>query len=113
MRCGSCGAETTVLESRKRDGGVYRRRWCSACDCRFSTLETVMRGLKPGPKPAERPAPPPTKPKAAKPAQRKADKPVVKRAPASNRLHDYWMRGEPHDYTEDLREAGIDTAHFG
>ena len=106
MKCAACGAESTVLESRKRDGGTYRRRMCPACGCRFSTMETIMHGLKTGPRPSKpAPAPKPAKPKAARPAARRP-------APA-RRLDDYWMRGEPHDYQDDLREAGIDTTHFG
>lgn len=50
MRCPSCASETTVLESRKRETGIYRRRLCEACGSRFSTMETVIQEKR-GPKP--------------------------------------------------------------
>src|SRR5687767_8610418 len=41
MDCPSCSASTRVLESRPADGGeaVRRRRECSECGRRFTTLE--------------------------------------------------------------------------
>ena len=103
MKCTACATETTVLSTRSQETGIYRRRECPACGARFSTMEQAV-GLKPGPKPSTsdlRPA----RPVAAKPAPRST-------APA-RRLNDRCMRTEPHDYTDDLREAGIDTTHFG
>jgi len=105
MKCTACATETMVLSTRSRESGIYRRRECPACGTRFSTMEAAV-GMRPGPK-TTKPAPPPrvAKPRAARPAPRQP-------APA-RRLDDHWMRAEPHDFQEDLREAGIDTTHFG
>ncbi len=105
MKCASCQAETAVLESRRRDDGMYRRRECPSCGARFSTMETVV-GLKPGPKSQ--------KPEAqAKPAKPKGIKPAPPRAAPVRRVDDFWLRNETHDYHEDLKELGIDTTDFG
>ena len=40
MRCPDCGARAEVLDSRPRpDGGVRRRRRCTSCRRRFTTIE--------------------------------------------------------------------------
>ena len=46
MRCPKCDylpveGETRVINSRPRDGSIYRRRRCPKCLHRFSTTETV------------------------------------------------------------------------
>lgn len=42
MDCPGCGERATkVVDSRKRDGAIYRRRACK-CGTRFSTNETVV-----------------------------------------------------------------------
>lgn len=105
MRCASCQTETTVLESRRRDDGTYRRRECLSCGARFSTMETVV-GLKPGPKSQKPEAP-------VKPAKLKGIKPVPPRAAPVRRVDDFWLRNETHDYREDLKELGIDTTDIG
>lgn len=105
MRCASCQAETSVLESRRRDDGMYRRRECPSCGARFSTMETVV-GLKPGPKSQKPEAP-------AKPAKLKGIKPAPPRAAPVRRVDDFWLRNETHDYHEDLKELGIDTTDIG
>lgn len=48
MKCPKCGKMNTskVLESRYRTGGIYRRRECTICGYRFSTLEKVYRPKK-------------------------------------------------------------------
>lgn len=103
MKCASCQTDTLVRESRRREDGMYRRRECPACGARFSTMETVV-GLKPGPK-SQKPDAPPAKPKSIKAAPRHS-------APV-RRIDDYWMRNEPHDYQEELKELGIDTTDIG
>ncbi len=105
MKCASCQAETTVLESRRRDDGMYRRRECPSCGARFSNMETVV-GLKPGTKSRKPEAP-------AKPAKLKGIKPAPPRAAPVQRVDDFWLRNETHDYHEDLKELGIDTTDIG
>ena len=40
MRCPDCGARAEVLDSRPRpDGAVRRRRECTSCQRRFTTVE--------------------------------------------------------------------------
>jgi transcriptional regulator NrdR family protein len=41
MKCGSCGSETRVLETRAWSSGVVvsRRRECEGCSLRFTTVE--------------------------------------------------------------------------
>ncbi len=40
MRCPDCGERAEVLDSRPRpDGGVRRRRRCTSCGERFTTIE--------------------------------------------------------------------------
>ena len=40
MRCPDCGERAEVLDSRPRpDGGVRRRRRCTSCGDRFTTIE--------------------------------------------------------------------------
>ena len=42
MRCPSCGGvDSRVVDSRNMEGGVRRRRECSACRYRFTTTERV------------------------------------------------------------------------
>lgn len=57
MICPGCGkiGVSKVLESRFRDGSVYRRRECTICGRRFSTTETITNPeLKPLRKPRRR-----------------------------------------------------------
>lgn len=105
MRCASCQTETTVLESRRRDDGTYRRRECPTCGSRFSTMETLV-GLKPGPKSQKPEAP-------ARPAKLKGIKPAPPKAAPVRRVDDFWLRNETHDYRDDLKELGIDTTDIG
>ena len=45
MRCPDCGARAEVLDSRPRpDGDVRRRRHCTSCDKRFTTIERARVG---------------------------------------------------------------------
>lgn len=38
--CPYCGEhKTEVIDSRSRDGRIYRRRKCGSCESRFATLE--------------------------------------------------------------------------
>lgn len=40
MKCPTCGARAEVVDSRPRpDGTIRRRRACTSCDERFTTLE--------------------------------------------------------------------------
>ena len=40
MTCVNCGADSSVLSTRRRrDGTISRRRQCDECGCRFSTVE--------------------------------------------------------------------------
>jgi hypothetical protein len=54
MQC-HCGGETRVLESRKTSDGLKRRRKCTLCAYRFTTVERILE-VQPVPKPAK-PAP--------------------------------------------------------
>ena len=46
MRCPSCGSDSTrVIDARTSDGGVRRRRECSACEERFVTEEQARRNV--------------------------------------------------------------------
>lgn len=40
MDCPSCDAKTTVFETAKYEGDVYRKRRCLTCDYQFVTRET-------------------------------------------------------------------------
>ena len=43
MKCISCDSrETKVVESRKKDFSIRRRRECLSCKKRFSTVETLV-----------------------------------------------------------------------
>ena len=42
MNCPSCGAWSSVLETRKSTVGVRRRRLCEACSGKFTTYEVVV-----------------------------------------------------------------------
>lgn len=43
MLCPKCKGKAVVIDSRKyKTGEVYRRRKCTSCGCRFSTLECVV-----------------------------------------------------------------------
>ncbi|MCE2836912.1 MAG: hypothetical protein LW834_08105 [Cyanobium sp. 49614_E6] len=46
MRCTACGADTATLETRRRNGAIYRRRQCQECSERFSTRELPEAALK-------------------------------------------------------------------
>lgn len=110
MRCPSCASETTVLESRKRETGTYRRRLCEACGSRFSTMETVIQEKR-GPKPKADVSKKPAKTDTSRP---RVDAKNTKPKPAPRqRLEDVWMRNaEQHSYQDDLQEAGIDIPNF-
>lgn len=42
MNCPKCNGKTTVMESRKQRGGtIRRRRRCTKCGTRFTTLEMI------------------------------------------------------------------------
>lgn len=44
MDCPKCKGKAVVIDSRKyKTGEVYRRRRCTGCGCRFSTLEAVVK----------------------------------------------------------------------
>jgi len=43
MNCPECGNSTHVNETRKKKGGVWRRRECPECLTRFSTFENIIR----------------------------------------------------------------------
>jgi transcriptional regulator NrdR family protein len=45
MTCPKCDSPTEVINSRKRDGTVVRRRLC-ACGERFSTQEVIITSRK-------------------------------------------------------------------
>lgn len=99
MKCTSCQSDTMVLDSRKRDDGIYRRRSCPSCGTRFSTMEIIVAGIKPGPRPAK------VEPKPEK-------KKVVRVAKPAPKKRDYWHEIEPDNYHDDLREAGFDLPNF-
>jgi len=47
MKCPDCGSDDTrTMDSRRRDGGTYRRKVCRACDFRFSTRELHVEEVK-------------------------------------------------------------------
>jgi len=47
MKCHSCNTDTVVVDSRKKNGGVWRRRECPQCETRFNTIEAVDSGPAP------------------------------------------------------------------
>lgn len=70
MLCPDCKIETKVVDSRRRDLGVWRRRECPTCEDRFNTFESFVYKTKA--KKREKPAP---KPKIEKPQKPKKLKP--------------------------------------
>jgi transcriptional regulator NrdR family protein len=47
IRCPHCGsARSKVIDSRKINGGIRRRRVCIDCDARHSTVEVVQTYLR-------------------------------------------------------------------
>ncbi len=42
MKCPSCGEDTRVTNSRPASGTVRRRRQCSSCEKRFSSIELIL-----------------------------------------------------------------------
>ena len=47
MKCSTCATETKVVDSRRRDSRVWRRRECPKCETRFNTIESVDSGPAP------------------------------------------------------------------
>lgn len=45
MNCPECGEDSSVLESRKIDGTIRRRRECKKCSNRFTTRENIEGGF--------------------------------------------------------------------
>ena len=41
MNCPECGGVSEVLDSRPRNGSVWRRRGCRQCGARWTTMETA------------------------------------------------------------------------
>lgn len=49
LQCPACSAyESDVVDSRKTEDGVLRRRVCKACNSRYKTLERVVSLTTPG-----------------------------------------------------------------
>ena len=49
MKCPKCGAEnmSRVINCRdKGERGIYRRRECTICGCRFSSMEVPVKAKK-------------------------------------------------------------------
>jgi transcriptional regulator NrdR family protein len=48
MMCPKCGRSGVcrVIDSRENKDGTYRRRECTMCGTRFSTMETRIKGRK-------------------------------------------------------------------
>lgn len=48
MKCPTCSTDTRalVVESRRHEGDVYRRRSCGKCGASFITVERAPAGLK-------------------------------------------------------------------
>lgn len=42
MNCPDCGGMTKVIESRRNEDGMRRRRECLSCQLRLTTMETVV-----------------------------------------------------------------------
>jgi len=48
MKCPKCGSETKVKDSRRPiDAEIHRRRECTSCGHRFSTIEAELRTFDP------------------------------------------------------------------
>ena len=43
MNCPACGDKTKVVETKVHEGSVYRRRRCTARDCRERVMTREMR----------------------------------------------------------------------
>lgn len=41
MNCTKCEHETRVIDTRLTELGIRRRRWCTECGTKFSTLEVL------------------------------------------------------------------------
>ncbi len=46
MKCPLCQGKTRVLETRKADNFIKRRRECKECGYRFRTIETIKEEKK-------------------------------------------------------------------
>lgn len=47
MICPECGGTTTVIETREQsDGSIRRRRKCTKCGMRFTTMETIWKSSR-------------------------------------------------------------------
>jgi predicted house-cleaning NTP pyrophosphatase (Maf/HAM1 superfamily) len=83
MQCPKCDGATSVLETRQ----TRRRRICSACGFRFTTIETwIEKQAKPKPEP--KPTPEPAAPRVSK-AKAKAQARLSARREIENRR---WSR---------------------
>lgn len=64
MNCPVCGKRTRVMESRPREGGVWRRRKCAAAHLSYTIEGHTAPPAKRVPPPLKKPKPkPPAKPK--------------------------------------------------
>lgn len=44
IACPTCGADSSVIETRRTPAGARRRRSCDGCGFKFSTIETIVVG---------------------------------------------------------------------
>ena len=95
MKCPKCQADTTVTDSRRKAAHVYRRRVCLSCGERCTTQETILTGIKRGPKPRTEARVQPVR--QTKQTQR------VQRKPREDDYQPF-----DNDFNDDLRELGID-----
>ena len=63
MNCPKCGGDTRVVESRPREGGVWRRRRCVKAHLSYTLEALVDASLKKFKPPLKKPKPKITKPK--------------------------------------------------
>lgn len=41
MQCPECGCDSRVMETRKNESGLHRRRECLSCKAKFQTQENI------------------------------------------------------------------------
>lgn len=107
MNCPFCHSDMRVMDSRKQAGSTVRRRECSSCGHRLTTMEVVL---------AQRADRPPKVTKTDKTAeqQRPKAKPpksvrIARAVRKTKQYDDFSSNGdEDYGYIDDLKETGLD-----
>jgi len=107
MNCPSCHSDMRVMDSRKQAGSTVRRRECSSCGHRLTTMEVVLAQR------AERPAKAPKHDQGGVTVKAKVKPPksvkIARAVRKTKQYDDFSSNGdEDYGYIDDLKETGLD-----